>query len=246
MKAFFNWNLLLGLFLILASAAFYIIHFLVFGDAHHIFIYFLGDLAFLPIEVLLVTLIIHRLLSEREKRAMLKKMNMVIGSFFSEVGTGLIRRLSSFDSSMELVREKVSFINGSKSEFSQAGDFFRQYRSSIDSRSGSLGELRTFLSGKKEFLLRLLENPILLDHETFTDLLWAVFHLTEELDYRQSLSGLSRSDYLHLSEDIRRSYVLLIDQWLKYMRHLKDNYPYLFSLALRVNPFDPGSSAEIK
>ncbi|MHB8918870.1 MAG: hypothetical protein ACYC4H_12665, partial [Desulfocucumaceae bacterium] len=101
-------------------------------------------------------------------------------------------------------------------------------------------------SGKKEFLLRLLENPILLDHETFTDLLWAVFHLTEELDYRQSLSGLSLSDYLHLSEDIRRSYVLLIDQWVKYMKHLKDNYPYLFSLALRVNPFDPGSSAEIK
>lgn len=153
---------------------------------------------------------------------------------------------SSFDGSLGLVMEQVSFEKGSKNEFARAGDFFRQYRSSIDSRSGSLGELRTFLSGKKEFLLRLLENPILLDHETFTDLLWTVFHLTEELDYRQSLSGLSRSDYLHLSEDIRRSYVLLINQWLKYMRHLKDNYPYLFSLALRVNPFDPDSSAEIK
>ncbi len=45
-----------------------------------------GDIAFVPIEVLMVTLIIHRLLTEREKRAMLKKMNMVIGAFFQRSG----------------------------------------------------------------------------------------------------------------------------------------------------------------
>jgi hypothetical protein len=32
-----------------------------------------GDIAFVPIEVLLVTLIIHRLLHEREKHARLEK-----------------------------------------------------------------------------------------------------------------------------------------------------------------------------
>jgi hypothetical protein len=37
--------------------------------------------------------------------------------------------------------------------------------------------------------------------------------------------------------DIKRAYGLLVDQWLVYMKHLKDNYPYLFSLAMRVNPF---------
>jgi hypothetical protein len=30
--------------------------------------------------------------------------------------------------------------------------------------------------------------------------------------------------------------------WLEYMEHLKDNYPYLFSLAMRVNPFDKTAS----
>jgi len=50
----------------------------------------LGDVAFVPIEVLLVTLIIHRLLSEREKRTRLEKLNMVIGAFFSEMGTDVI------------------------------------------------------------------------------------------------------------------------------------------------------------
>jgi hypothetical protein len=29
------------------------------------------------------------------------------------------------------------------------------------------------------------------------------------------------------------------------MEHLKEQYPYLFSLAMRTNPFDPEARAEI-
>jgi hypothetical protein len=29
------------------------------------------------------------------------------------------------------------------------------------------------------------------------------------------------------------------------MKHLQDNYPYLFSLAMRTNPFDPKASPEV-
>jgi hypothetical protein len=30
------------------------------------------------------------------------------------------------------------------------------------------------------------------------------------------------------------------------MEHLKNDYPYLFSLAVRTNPFDPNASVEVK
>jgi hypothetical protein len=40
-------------------------------------------------------------------------------------------------------------------------------------------------------------------------------------------------------------YELLAAQWLAYMKHLRDNYPYLFSLAIRTNPFDPDASPEV-
>jgi len=30
------------------------------------------------------------------------------------------------------------------------------------------------------------------------------------------------------------------------MKHLKTNYPYLFSLAVRTNPFDTNASVEVK
>ena len=61
-----RWEIVLGGALIIASILLYAWHFLIFHDAHHIFIYLIGDVAFLPLEVLIVTLIIHRLLSHRE------------------------------------------------------------------------------------------------------------------------------------------------------------------------------------
>ena len=71
----------------------------------------------------------------------------------------------------------------------------------------------------------------------FTDLLWAVTHLTEELSHRKDLKTLPNADYEHLSGDIKRAYIMLITEWLAYMKHLKESYPYLFSLAVRTNPF---------
>jgi len=77
-------------------------------------------------------------------------------------------------------------------------------------------------------------------------LLWAVFHLTEELNSRADTRGLPDTDYKHLSGDIKRAYVILISEWLSYMKHLKVDYPYLFSLAVRTNPFDPNALPEVK
>jgi len=242
----FKWQILLSLSLIALSALFYLIHYAIFKDAHHIFIYMLGDIAFVPIEVLLVTIIIHRLLSEREKRAMLKKLNMVIGAFFSEVGTRLLKSFSEFDPHSDKIRKDLIVTNNwSEQEFSNVSKRLKNYDYRIESQKGDLGNLRNILIGKRNFLLHLLENPSLLEHESFTELLWAVFHLTEELAYRTDVKQLPDADYEHLSDDIQRAYVSLISEWLAYMKHLRNDYPYLFSLAIRTNPFVPKASPEV-
>ena len=83
-------QIILGLSLIAISAILYLFHYAIFRDPHHIFLWSMTSLAFLPISVLFVTLIINQLLSGREKRARLEKLEMVIGTFFSEVGTRLL------------------------------------------------------------------------------------------------------------------------------------------------------------
>lgn len=98
---------------------------------------------FWAVDLFWSTLIIHQLLNERERRGILRKLNMVIGAFFTKIGTYLLRLISAFDTNKKTVAR----------------------------------------------------------------------HLVMKQDFSPE--------------------------------HLKKEYPYLFSLALRTNPFDPQASVEL-
>lgn len=245
MKRIFNWTFIFGLILIVLSVAFYLLHYWVFRDVHHIFLYLIGDIAFLFIDVLIVTMVLHRLLVYREKQSILKKLNMVIGTFFSEVGTELLAFCAKYDNLSEnTVTNLIVTPKWSKSDFENARKTLRISQRSIG--KVDFDELKQFIVNKRSFLLSLLENSNLLEHERFTNLLWAVFHVADELSHRKVVNQLSDSDEKHLVGDIKRVYNQLLIQWLNYIEHLKSDYPYLFSLAIRTNPFDPNASVEVK
>jgi len=241
-----NWRIVIGIILVVLSAVVYFIHFLIFRDAHHIFIYLVADIGFVFIEVLLVTLIIDQLLHEREKKALLHKLNMMIGIFYSEGGSDLLRILSEYDPQVERIRKDLLVTDRwDESGFRDVSQRMKGYTYKMDSQRSRLQDLHEFLREKKDFFLRLLENPNLMEHERFTDTLWAVLHLTEELARRRDLANLPPSDYAHLSGDLGRAYKSLIGEWLNYLLHLKKHYPYLFSLAVRINPFHPEVQPEV-
>jgi len=242
-----RWKIWLSIGLVGLSAALYFVHYSIFRDARHIFNYLLSDIAFIPIDVLLVVLVLHQLITNHEKQLMLKKLNMVFGAFFSEVGTELLKDFCRFDiNSDELKSRLIVKKDWVQKDFVSLKKKLSNHNFEVDSRKGDLAKLRTFLVAKREFLLRLLENPNLLEHEEFTQLLWAVFHLSEELSYRNHVSNLPEADYEHLSGDIKRVYSLLVREWVSYMKHLHRDYPFLFSLAMRTNPFDSAASVVIK
>jgi len=224
----------------------YFIHYLIFGDVHHIFIYMIGDLAFLPLEVLLVVFIIERLLARRETQAKLEKLNMVVGAFFSELGNYLLEDLiKHFDNRQEISAHLNITERWTKKDFKKAADFAYHLEVDVDCRNIDLGRLKAFLAEKRTFLLTMLENPNLLEHDRFTDLLWAVTHLDEELEARISFIDLPGKDLEHLAVDIQRMYDHLASEWLDYVQHLREKYPYLFSLVLRTHPFQEHRSPVI-
>jgi hypothetical protein len=94
--------------------------------------------------------------------------------------------------------------------------------------------------------LSLLQNQNLLEHDRFADLLWAVSHLFEELVARDDLLSISDKDLQHVRFDIQRAYTQLAGEWVAYMHHLKTDYPYLFSFAVRTNPFDSQARVELR
>jgi hypothetical protein len=242
-----DWKIWIGILLVSLSIFFYVVHYLIFRDSHHIFVFMLHDIAFVPLEVLFVTLIIERLLHHREKQALLKKMNMLVGAFFSEVGKHLISYCSHCSGNLAEIREHFLITTDwSDRDFASAQRYAAAFEPSIECTAESIEELRDFLVTKRDFMLALLKNPNLLEHESFTDLLWATFHLSEELSAREEIAGLPESDLKHLAGDIKRAYGRLIMQWLAYMKHLKRDYPYLYSLSVRTNPFRKDASPVVK
>src|SRR5512133_3259921 len=94
-----SWRVKLGLGLIATSAVLLVIHYLIFRDIEHIAVFSVHEIAMMPIEVLVVTMILHSLLERQAHHEKMQKLNMVIGAFFSEVGSPLLARVAGLDSS---------------------------------------------------------------------------------------------------------------------------------------------------
>ena len=174
-------DLLLAGVLIAVSISVYLAQIALFADPKSTGFYIFQDLAFLPISVLVVTLVLERLLETRDRRQRLEKLRMLIGTFFSWVGYHLLGRLASLDTSLPDYAPSLL----ARPDWSDAD--FARVRREMDARNFSLivtpahlADLRPFLHDRAEFMIRLLENPMVLEHETFTELLRAVFHLIEE------------------------------------------------------------------
>jgi hypothetical protein len=229
--------------LLAVSALLYVVLFTSFGRLGDIEFYTLLDLAFIPINILIVSLVLNRVLVVREKAVLLNKLNMVIGAFFLEIGTDLLQRLAVFDTALEETSEHLQF-NGSWAprDFAAARGQLAEHDHVLQFDRGDVDALKACLVSHRQFLLRLLENQNLLEHESFTEALWAVFHLTEELDARRDLTDLAPADLEHMEVDAMRAYERLLSEWLGYLRHLKGQYPYLYSFAVRTNPFDAKAS----
>jgi hypothetical protein len=242
-----RWLVGFGCILLALSLVLMGVHYALFEDIHWLEKYVVFELAFLPIEVIVVTLILDRLLEARERKERLEKMNMVIGLFFSEVGVGLLRQIAVLDPELEKVRAGLS--RGADlppADYERLKATLAALSAGPALRPGDFSALKEQLKAHRSFLVRLLENPILIEHEEFTNALRAVFHLTEELDYRHDFQALPDADIAHLNMDVKRAYSQLIIVWLSYLGYLKEHYPYLYSLAMRTKPFDTEASPVVR
>ncbi len=239
------WQVKLGLVLGACSALVYILKITLIDNLPGTIEYIFNSAGFLFINVLFVTLVINGLLARRAKNERLEKLNIVIGIFFTEVGNDLIKRIIPADKNSSDFQNSLA-INGKTiaNEHSMI-HAIKAHKFDLNSEVIDLKEMQDFLQDKRNFLLRLMENPVMLEHQSFTSLLMAVFHLTAELGYRKDLLNLTVTDRAHLTGDVNRVYQALTMEWVSYMGYLSLNYPYLYSLAARTNPYDMNATVEV-
>lgn len=180
---------------------------------------------------------------KRDKELRMEKVNMIVGLFYAELGGKLLRFFSDADPNIEeMAMELAEAAEWPERRFVAEADRLARVAYALDFDRVNVEGLKNFLERNGSFLLRLLENPTLLEHESFTELLRAIFHLRDELMNREDLDALPGSDQAHLTSDMLRVYGQIVRYWVVYMGYLKKNYPYLFSLAMRTNPFDRNAS----
>jgi hypothetical protein len=168
---YIRWQIIFGVLLITLSVILGVVHYELFHDARTFFFYMVLDIAFIPVQVLLVTLIIHNILIYRERRAMLNKLNMVIGAFFSELGTRLLKDFSAIDPDADRIAEHLKIGNQWNSkEFADVRLRLQSHHYTPEWSPTAAKSLQELLCGERQFLLGLLENQNLLEHESFTDL----------------------------------------------------------------------------
>ena len=236
----YSWELILSVSLILATVVIYLLKILIIGDSgeSNTLTYIFNALGFLPLNVLLVTLIINGLLSMRAKKAQQEKMKMIIGLFFSELGTDLLRCIGRSNASKDTLAEILDVKKSwTKDDYDEAGKKISAYHGKLRPTVDDLEHLRSLLTEKHEFLLHIVENPAFLEGESNTELMRSLFHLAEELSDRDTLSNLPATDIAHLTGDVNRVYRPLISLWLSHMEYLSKYYPYLLSHSIRKNPF---------
>jgi hypothetical protein len=247
MKNTIRWELLFGAGLILLAALLHFMHYLVFGEVSPLLSFLGKKIAFVPLEVLFITLILHRLLTVHERTLLKKKMNMLSGAFFSEMGNDLLKILKK---NISIPPEKAELISvhkdWSKKDFDKACRELSRIDIKMETDLETLEELKKLLCDKRPYLMLMLGNPTLLEHESFSNMLWATFHLSDELSRRPDLQSLPKSDIKHLNNDAKRAFKGLLAEWFSHLRHLREEYPYLYSMELRINPFDQKSSVIIR
>ena len=247
-----SWKVKFSIVMVLLIIIIYGSNYLVLGDAEHIISYVWTHLGFIPVDILLVAFLLDEIIEKKEKEAMLEKLDMLMSTFFSEVGNELISQLSAVNKYQANTENLKSIKNWDQKDFENklaelkatSVDFSADI--SPEEREEFLENLRTLLVDKREFIINLINNPNLLQKEEFTSLINAILHLDEELEHRKDLALVNDTDFGHLNGDMQRVYNKLVYEWVYYLKYLHKNYPYMIALIIRTNPFDKDADVYVK
>lgn len=224
--------MVLIIILLLLSVSIYYAQYRIFHQESNTIFYLFQDLAFVPIQVLLVTLLLNRFISLMEKGRKNKKINVIISTFFVEAGSEILAVLSEFNCHKDSLYAMIEESGAHKENARLLRKKLNGVPYELLLEEEGMKKLAGLLAEYRGFMLNMLGNDNLLEHDDFTDMLWAIFHVADEVKVRTGLMLKSEHDIRHLTSDIQRAYGMMVREWATYMLYMKSDYPYLYQIAL--------------
>ena len=252
MESHNKWKIKFSIIMVIAIIVIYGSNILILKDPEHVISYIWTHLGFIPVDILIVAFVLDEIISKKEKEAMMEKLDMIMSTFFSEIGNDLISQLSSVNQHKADTQYLESIKTWSDKDYENKLKEIKNinipFKANVapEDREEYLTNMRNLLIEKREFIVGLINNPNLLEKEEFSGLLTAILHLDEELEHRPDLSKVTDVDFNHLNGDMQRIYNKLVHEWIYYLRYLNKHYPYMIALIIRTNPFDENADVYVK
>ena len=226
------------LMLLCFSAVMYVVHYLIFRDFHHIAIFFVHDIAFMPLEVILVTLFFDRIIEKTNEKENRSKLSIIETLFFNESGGNMLRYLTSFDPQSHHLSEILQVTEDWKSsDFINAKKQLSNYSFHLDVSRVDFFGLHYHLDERHNYYRNILENPALTQSNEFTEMVMKIYLMWEELDCRTDLYNLNDAEKNYLGSLLTEIYQELVTYWLdNAYNHSIHNRPRLHRL-VETNPF---------
>ncbi len=210
------------------SICIYILQILLFKEPRTTAFYIFQDMAFLPFTIAIATIAVGEYMSEKEKRERLEKIRMLTSTFFSEMGAKLLFTMyQSCESNVSL----EEWLEDESVSFEDLKERIRPCSFHIQMSEELYNEVCTTIMDKQTGLLVISANPLLLEHEDFTNMLWGIFHLMDEFRLRGEYHQLSKSDISHFESDFSNLFHDILINWVSNVEYMKAEYPNYYNVA---------------
>lgn len=218
-------NVIIISVLLAISACIYGMQIFIFKDVRNTEFYIFQDMAFIPISIAITTVVVGELLDINNKRDSRKKTRMLTSTFFSDIGFELMSMLALISNIDE---ELLYTINAPEIPESDKITAIKNSGLTVNANMGMYTVISDIIIASKTDILILSSNPMLYDHECFSDLLWELLHLMDEFRLRGNYVKLTPDDLTELNSDFAQVLELLLINWVVNAKYLKETYPNFY------------------
>lgn len=218
-------NIIIISVLLAISACIYGMQILIFKDVRNTEFYIFQDMAFIPISIAITTVVVGELLDINNKRDSRQKTRMLTSTFFSDIGFELMSMLALVSNIDE---ELLHTINDTELSDSDIITAIKNSGLTVNADMGIYTIISDVIIASKTDILIVSSNPMLYDHEYFSDLLWELLHLMDEFRLRGDYVKLTPNDLTELNSDFTQVLELLLINWVVNAKYLKETYPNFY------------------
>lgn len=217
--------------LIIISAVIYGAQILIFHQVETTEFYLLQDLAFMPITIAIATIVVGQLMDKHEKEERLEKTKMLTSIFFTEIGAKLINILLPVTQIDGDVRAIIVRGLGEEDDADAIRQIITDAPIAVHINKNVFNAAKEHIFSHQTDLMIISSNPLLLEHECFTRMLWGVFHLIDEFRLRGDYDKLNEDDIDHYNDDFSKVLRLTLVNWVGNDQYLAATYPNFYATA---------------